>query len=52
MPRDEVPLSGIERELAALDQRVLALQRDAAMAMAAIGAAMGLLAVLGGWSGV
>ena len=52
MPRDEVRLASIERELAALDRRVLALQRDAVIAMAAIGTAMALLVVLGGWSGV
>ena len=50
MPDDEVALSGIKRELAALDERVHAMQRDAVMAITAITAAVALLALLRGWT--
>jgi hypothetical protein len=42
--------SSVDRELAALDDRLRAAQRDAVAAMTGIGAIVILLAVLGGWS--
>jgi hypothetical protein len=44
------PWSSVHPELAALDGRLRAAQRDAVAAMTAIGAIVVMLAVLGGWA--
>ena len=48
----EEPRSPVERELAALDDRLRAAQRDVVAAMTAIGAIVILLAILGDWPAV